>query len=95
MGSVYTGYPNGRVGQIDAVFPAKQDIIPLIRQQDNIVDYKGLMKLGIQVDPNTIMYINDKKIRVGKTGIYELDYSVLIRSLYFEEETMALIDYVY
>lgn len=95
MGSVYTGYPNGRVGQIDAVFAAKQDIIPLIRQQDNIVDYKGLMKLGIQVDPNTIMYINDKKIRVGKTGIYELDYSVLIRSLYFEEETMALIDYVY
>lgn len=95
MGSVYTGYPNGRVGQIDQLFPAKQDIIPLIRQKDNIIDYKGLLKLGIQADPNTILYINDKRIRIGKTGIYELDYSVLIKNLYFEEDTMALVDYVY
>lgn len=53
------------------------------------------MKLGIQTEPNTIVYINDKRIRIGKTGIYELDYSVLVHSLYFEEDTAALIDYVY
>lgn len=95
MGSVYSGYPNGRVGQLDGSFSAGQDIIPLIRKQDNIVDYKGLMKLGIQTDPDTIVYINNKKIRIGRTGIYELDYSVLIKTLMFESDTTALIDYVY
>lgn len=83
------------MGQIDQTFAAKEDIIPLIRKQDNIVDYKGLLKLGIQTNPNTIVYINNKRIRIGKTGIYELDYTVAIKSLYFEEETTALIDYVY
>lgn len=95
MGSVYSGYPNGHIGQIDQQFSAKEDIIPLIRKKDNIIDYKGLLKLGIQVEPNTILYINGQRIRVGKTGIYELDYSVAVKSLYFEEDTMALIDYVY
>ena len=95
MGTVYSGYPNGRVGQIDGTFAAGQDIIPLIRKQDNIIDYKGLMKLGIQAPENTIMFINDKKIRIGKTGIYELDYSVLIKTLVFEADTTALIDYIY
>lgn len=95
MGSAYSGYPNGRVGQIDQVFPAGENIIPMIREQENIVDYKGLLKLGIQADPNTIVYINEKKIRIGKTGIYELDYSVLVKSLYFEEDTPALIDFIW
>ena len=43
MGSVYSGYPNGHVGQIDQHFSAKEDIIPLIRKKDNIIDYKGLL----------------------------------------------------
>ncbi|MBR4983848.1 MAG: hypothetical protein IKY94_14985 [Lachnospiraceae bacterium] len=47
MGSVYSGYPNGHVGQIDQTFTAKEDVIPLIRKKDNIIDYKGLLKLGI------------------------------------------------
>lgn len=95
MGSVYSGYPNGHVGQIDQAFAAKEDIIPLIRKKDNIVDYKGLLKLGIQAEPNTIMYLNGQRIRIGKTGIYELDYTVAIKSLYFEADTTALIDYVW
>lgn len=95
MGTVYSGYPNGRVGQLDQQFTAKENIIPLIRQKDNIIDYKGLLKLGIQAEPDTIVYINEKRIRIGKTGIYELDYSVLIKSLWFETDTVALIDYIY
>lgn len=95
MGTVYSGYPNGRVGQLDQQFAAKENIIPLIRQKNNIIDYKGLLKLGIQAEPDTIVYINEKRIRIGKTGIYELDYSVLIKSLWFETDTIALIDYIY
>lgn len=95
MGTVYTGYPNGHIGQIDQQFAAQEEIISLIRKKDNIIDYKGLLKLGIQAEPDTIVYINNERIRIGKTGIYELDYSVAIKSLYFEEDTMALIDYVY
>lgn len=95
MGSVYTGYPNGRVGQIEDTFAAGADVIPLIRKQDNIVDYKGLLKLGIQAPEGTVMHLNGKRIRIGKTGIYELDYSVLVKTLVFETETTALIDYVY
>jgi hypothetical protein len=41
------------------------------------------------------MYLNGQRIRIGKTGIYELDYTVAIKSLYFEVDTTALIDCVW
>lgn len=96
MGSVYSGYPNGRVSQVaKEQFAAEEDIIPLIIKQEKITDYKGLLKLGIQAEPGTVMFINGRRIKIGKTGIYELDYSVLVKSLYFESETSALIDFIW
>lgn len=96
MGAVYSGYPNGRVGQMLGPVSAGTDVIPLIRKQFNIVDYKGLLKLGIQAPEYTFFELNGQRVRIGKTGMYELDYSVLVQSLIFETDLDDVqIDFVY
>lgn len=89
---------NGRIGQIEKMFSSGEEILstyikPTVTKYTQ--DFKGLKKIGIQANPGTYMKINGERIKIGKTGIYELDYLVLITSLSFEEDTQALIDYVY
>ena len=60
-----------------------------------LVDFKGLVKLGIQAPIGTKFVLNGETIRIGATGVYELDYCVNIMELYFIEETEALVDYIY
>lgn len=89
------GYYAGHVGQLDQTFSANENLIVIIRKKHNLVDFKGLMKLGIQAPVGTKFVINGETIRIGATGIYELDYTVNIKELYFIEETSALVDYIY
>jgi hypothetical protein len=89
------GYYTGRVGQLDQVFNAEDSVITIIRKKHNLIDFKGLVKLGIQAPVGTKFVLNGETIRIGATGIYELDYTVNIKELYFLENTEALVDYIY
>ena len=89
------GYYAGHVGQLDQTFAAEENLISIIRKKHHLVDFKGLVKLGIQAPVGTKFIINGETIRIGATGIYELDYTVNIKELYFLAETEALVDYIY
>ena len=67
------GYYSGHVGQLDATFAANQNIVTLIREKHSLYDFKGLIKLGIQAPVGTKFCVNGEQIRIGATGIYELD----------------------
>ena len=56
-----------------------------------------IVQLGIQALPGTRFFLNGNQypIIIGNTGIYELDYTVNIKELFFLEETAALVDYIY
>ena len=89
------GYYAGHVGQLDQTFAPNESVVMLIRKKHNLIDFKGLVKLGIQAPVGNKFVINGETIRIGATGIYELDYTVNIKELYFIEETEALVDYIY
>ena len=89
------GYYSGHIGQLDATFAANQNVITLIREKHKLYDFKGLVKLGIQAPIGTKFVINGDPIRIGETGIYELDQTVSVKELYFIEDTEALVDYIY
>lgn len=92
-------YLNGRVGQVLGPFGSEdllenggiistftpEDVQPLLR------------KLGIQTDVGTIVRINNAEIKIGKTGIYELDEIVLVRQLNFPNGASenTIVDFVY
>lgn len=89
------GYFTGHVGQLDDTFLANQNLITVIREKHKLYDFKGLIKIGIQAPIGTKFVINGQTLRIGATGIYELDQIVSIKELYFVEDTTALLDYVY
>lgn len=88
-------YYSGHVGQLDQTFTAGEDLITIIRTKHNLRDFKGLVKLGIQAPVGTRFMLNGESIRIGATGIYELDYTVSVKKLSFENDTTALVDYIY
>lgn len=96
-------YLNGSVGQVTGPFSAGQDLLAkegiimnLISQYTNSEQVQ-LWKLGIQADEGTIVEINGMNIKVGKTGIYELDETVAIKSLIFPNGAGAntIVDFIY
>lgn len=89
------GYYTGHIGQLDSTFSANQDLVVLIREKHRLYDFKGLVKIGIQAPVGTKFVLNGETLRIGATGIYELDHVVNVKSLYFIEDTEALLDYVY
>ena len=88
-------YYAGHVGQLDQTFVANENLINIIRKKHHLIDFRGLVKLGIQAPVGTKFVLNGEIIRIGATGIYELDYTVNIKELYFIEDTEALVDYIY
>ena len=89
------GYYTGQIGQLDDTLAAGQDLIPIIREKHKLYDFKGLVKIGIQAPVGTKFVINGQTLRIGATGIYELDHVVNVKEVYFVAETEALVDYVY
>ena len=91
---------NGRVGQVRGPFAAGDDLIAeggAISEFTPEVTKPNLYKLGIQTDTGTMVQINHKLIKVGFTGIYELDEVVNITSLIFPDGAgeNTLVDFVY
>jgi len=91
---------NGRVGQVLGPFDAGVDLL-----EDNgpigaftpETSKPILCKLGIQAAVGTIVEINGVPIVIGKTGIYELDNTVDIRTLVFPNgsDGSTIVDFVY
>ncbi len=91
---------NGHIGQVSGPFTANVDLLDDDQAIGIFTPEKErpvLYKLGIQTSPGVIVKINDIPIRIGVTGIYELDDVVRISSIIFpngaDEDT--LIDFVY
>lgn len=91
---------NGRIGQVLGPFNAGIDLLA-----DNApigaftpeTTRPILYKLGIQTAEGTIIEVNDVPIKVGKTGIYELDNIVDVKKLVFPNgaDNSTIIDFVY
>lgn len=91
---------NGRLGQVKGPFAAGIDLLSnqgAIGQFTPETTKPILYKLGIQAEAGTIVNINNVSITIGKTGIYELDNVVDIRSLEFPNggDADTIIDFVY
>lgn len=84
---------NGYMGQLVGPFKAKEELFDKI-QEDAYVKVEFVNQIGIQVEKDTIVYINKKPVQVGRTGIYEIG-NTEITSIYFEADTdkYAIIDY--
>jgi hypothetical protein len=91
---------NGRVGQVVGPFTAGLDLL-----EDNApigaftpeTTKPILYKLGIQTDEGTQVEVNGVTIKIGKTGVYELDNVVAVKTLVFPNGAPAntLVDFVY
>lgn len=90
---------NGRIGQCLGPF----DTMDLLSENGAISIFTPeetkpiLTKLGIQADNGTIVEINGVEIKIGKTGIYELDGVVAVKSLIFPNgaNENTIVDFVY
>lgn len=92
---------NGHIGQVLGPFEAGQDLLaddgPIGRftpEKQRPVIYK----LGIQAAKDTVVQINNTPIKIGITGIYELDSDTIkIVKIVFPEGTgdEAIVDFIY
>lgn len=91
---------NGHIAQVVGPFRANQDLLAdegpigkLTPEKDRPVLYK----IGIQAQIGTEVRINDNIIRIGKTGIYELDQVVKITELSFPNGASenTIVDFIY
>lgn len=91
---------NGRIGQVLGPFDAGVDLLDDGQPIGNFTPETTrpiLLKLGIQAFEGTVVEINEVPIKIGKTGIYELDYVVNVKSLVFPDgaDEDTIIDFVY
>lgn len=91
---------NGHVGQVVGPFTANVDLLDdeqpiglLTPEKDRPIIYK----LGIQALPGTVVRINGNDIKIGATGIYELDDVIKIKSIIFPNgaQNTTIIDFAY
>lgn len=54
---------------------------------------ESLIKIGIQGPPSLLMCINREQIRIGRTGIYEINNGIKITSISFVPKESASSDY--
>jgi len=84
---------NGRLGQVVGPFDSGVDLLAdggAISELTPETTKPVLSKLGIQAAKGTIVNINGIPIKVGKTGIYELDEVVNVKSLIFPDGADAV-----
>lgn len=91
---------NGRVGQVLGPFDAGEDLLDKTGAISNFTPETSnpiLIKLGIQTSEGTMVQVNDRNIKIGKTGIYELDNVVSIKHLVFPDgaDENTIVDFVY
>ena len=92
---------NGRFGEINnTAIPANVDLLSstgLIGIQTPESSKPNITKLGIQAEEGTQFTLNGISCVIGKTGIFELDNVVTIKSLVFPNgaNSSTIIDYIY
>lgn len=91
---------NGRIGQVVGPFNANEDLLESnapIGSFTPEITKPILYKLGIQAEEGTIVEINNASVKIGKTGIYELDNVVDVKKLVFPNgaDDSVIIDFVY
>ena len=91
---------NGRVGQVVGPFEAGVDLLDSdapIGTYTPETSRPIIYKLGIQATEGTEVRINKATIKIGKTGIYELDNVVDVYRLIFPNgaDSDTLVDFVY
>lgn len=91
---------NGRIGQVLGPFAANIDLLETTAPIGVFTPETTkpiLYKLGIQASEGTIVKINNVPIKIGKTGIYELDNIVDVKTLVFPNgaDENTIIDFVY
>ena len=90
----------GRLGQVRGPFEAGVD---LLSKEGAISVFTPestppvLVKLGIQTTEGAIVQINKIEIKIGRTGMYELDETVPVKSLIFPDgaDEDTIVDFVY
>lgn len=91
---------NGRIGQVVGPFAAGEDLLAKGGAIDAFTMENTapvILKLGIQAPVGSYISINNVNIKIGKTGIYELDYRVEVKSLSFPDgaDESVIVDFVY
>ena len=88
------------VGQVVGPFTANQDLLaddgPIGAFTPESYRPK-ITKLGIQAEKGTVVCINGANIKIGKTGIYELDDVIEVKELYFPNgaDNETIVDFIY
>ena len=79
----------GRVMNIvDYTYTRLIDVLTTLKSTYTGMEY--LTKIGIQGPPSLLMCINREQIRLGKTGIYEINNGINITSISFVPKTSTL-----
>ena len=79
----------GRVMDIvDYTYTRLIDVLTILKSTYTGMEY--LTKIGIQGPPSLLMCINREQIRLGKTGIYEINNGINITSISFVPKTSTL-----
>ena len=79
----------GRVINIvDYTYTRLIDVLTTLKSTYAGMEY--LTKIGIQGPPSLLMCINREQIRIGKTGIYEINNGINITSISFVPKTSTL-----
>ena len=91
---------NGHIAQVLGPFDAGADLLAddgPIGMLTPETDRPVLYKIGIQTQAGTRVKINENIIKIGKTGIYELDQIIKITGLSFPDGASAntIIDFIY
>jgi len=79
----------GRVmNVVDYTYTRLIDVLATLKSTHSGMEY--LTKIGIQGPPSLLMCINREQIRIGKTGIYEINNGINITSISFVPKTSTL-----
>lgn len=90
----------GRLGQVSGPFTANVDLLDDYQAIGSFTPETSrpiIYKLGIQAEEGTVVQINNVSIKIGKTGIYELDNIIDVKSIVFPNgaDENTIIDFVY
>lgn len=94
-------FQNGHIGQVLGPFEAQQDLLADDGPIGEFTPEKErpvLYKIGIQAKSGTIVRINNNNIKIGVTGIYQLDLDTIkITQLSFPNgaDENTIIDFIY
>ena len=81
-------YVNDVALEEDYTYTRLTNVLTFLKSSYNDLEY--LTKIGIQGPPSLLMCINREQIRIGKTGIYEINNGINITSISFVPKTSTL-----